>query len=97
MASHHSNNEDEEVINEFSIYDNDAQGAIDELLNECKILYKMVFNQKKQILSLEGNIDTLKKDFEVEKQNFVNEQKQNFVCKECESISFQIIQLKKRH
>lgn len=42
MASHHSNDENEEVSNDFYIYDNDAQVAIDELLNECKILYKMV-------------------------------------------------------
>lgn len=88
MASHHFDNEDEEVSNEFSIYDNDAQGAIDELLNECKILYKMVSNQKKQILSLEENIHTMIKDFEVEKQNLVNEKKQKFVCKEYESLPF---------
>lgn len=42
MASHHSDDEDEEVSNDFSIYGNDAQGAIHELLNECKIMYKIV-------------------------------------------------------
>ena len=42
MASYHSDNEDDEVSNEFSLFDSDAQGAIDELLNECKILYKTI-------------------------------------------------------
>ena len=53
MASHHSDDEDNEVSNEFSLFDSDAQGAIDELLNECKILYKTISSQKKQISSLE--------------------------------------------
>lgn len=71
MTSHHSDDEYEEVSNDFFIYDNDAQGAIDELLNECKVLYKMMSNQKKQILSLEEKIDTMEKYFEIEKQNLV--------------------------
>lgn len=95
MESHHSDNKNEEVSNDYSIYDNDSQGAIDELLNECKIMYKMVPKQKKQISSLEEKIDTMKTYFEVEKQNFVKEQKLNFVCKECESLSFQIVQFKR--
>lgn len=45
--------------------------------------------QKKQILSLEEKNDTMEKYFEVEKQ------KQNFTCKKCESLSFQIVQLKR--
>lgn len=32
-ASHHSDHDEEEVSNEISYYDNDAQGAIYELLN----------------------------------------------------------------
>lgn len=42
IASHHSDDEYEEVSNDFSLYDNYAQGSIDELLNEFKILHKMV-------------------------------------------------------
>lgn len=42
MASHYSGDEYEKVSNEFPSYDNDSQGAIDELLNECKIMYKIV-------------------------------------------------------
>lgn len=80
MASHHSDDE-EEVSNEFSIYDNDAQGVINELLNECKIMYKTISSQKKQITSLEAKFDTIEKEFEMEKQNVISEQKQNFVCK----------------
>ncbi|XP_050877803.1 uncharacterized protein LOC127081601 [Lathyrus oleraceus] len=49
MASHHSDDEVNEVSNDFSLFDNDVQGAIDELLNECKILYKTISSQKKQI------------------------------------------------
>lgn len=67
MASHHSDDENDEVSNEFSIYDNDTQGAIDELINECKAFYKTLSNQKKQISSLEEKIDNMEKDFEVEK------------------------------
>ena len=42
MASYHSDDENDEVGNEFSLYDNDVQGGIEELLNECKILYKII-------------------------------------------------------
>lgn len=49
MASHHSDDEENEVSNDFSLYDSDAQDAINELLNECKILYKTISSQKKQI------------------------------------------------
>lgn len=95
MASHHSDDENDEVSNEFSIYDNDAQGVIDELLNECKILYKTISSQKKQISSLEEKVSTMEKDFRDEKQKLISEQKQNFVCNNCESLSFQIVQLKR--
>src|ERR1044072_5748785 len=95
MASHHSDDENVEVSNEFSIYDNDAQGVIDELLNECKILYKTISSQKKQISSLEENVSTMEKDFKDEKQKIISEQKQNFVYNNCESLSFQIVQLKR--
>lgn len=88
MASHHSDYEDEEVSNKICSYDNDVQRAIDELLNEWEILYKTVPAQKKKKSSLEENIDTMEKDFEVKKQ------KQNFTCKEHESLSFQIFQFK---
>ncbi|CAI8600976.1 unnamed protein product [Vicia faba] len=67
MDSHHSDDEIEEVSNEFSLYDNDVQGSIDELLNECKNFYKTVSIQKVQIISLEEKIDTMKKNFEIEK------------------------------
>ncbi|KAK2423291.1 rust resistance kinase Lr10 [Trifolium repens] len=110
MASHHSDDEDEEVSSRSSSYDNDYQSAINELLNECKILYKKVSTQKKTIQSLEEKIDTMetnfeiekqsflekeKQNFEVEKQNLLEKEKQNFTCKECDSLSFQIVQLKR--
>ena len=73
----------------------DYLNAIDELLNECKILYKKVSTQKKHILSLEEKIDIIEKYFQIEKQNFLKKEKQNLTCKECESFSFQIVQLQK--
>ncbi|XP_058785608.1 uncharacterized protein LOC131660382 [Vicia villosa] len=76
MALHHSNDENDEVSNEFSIYDNDVQGAINELLNECKMLYRTVSTQEKQIKSLEEKIDTMQNDFEVEKKQYVDKEKQ---------------------
>lgn len=42
--------------------------------------------QKKQFLSLEEKNDSMEKYFEVEKQ------KDYFTCKECDSLSFQIVQ-----
>lgn len=95
MASHHSDDQNDEVSSEFFIYDNDARGVIDELVNECKTLYKTFSKQNEQISSLEEKIDNMEKDFEVEKQNVLNERKHNFVCKNCESLSFQIVQLKR--
>ncbi|KAK2382430.1 rust resistance kinase Lr10 [Trifolium repens] len=110
MASHHSNDENEEVSSKSSSCDNDYQSAINELLNECKILYKTVSTQKKKIQSLEQKIDTMemnfevekqsflekeKQNFEVEKQSFLEKEKQNFTCKECDSLFFQIVQLKR--
>ncbi|WJX50352.1 hypothetical protein P8452_36670 [Trifolium repens] len=95
MASHHSDDEDEEVSSKSSSYDNDYQNAINELLNECKILYKKVSTQKKTIQSLEEKIDTMETNFEVEKQNLLEKEKQNFTCKKCDSLSFQIVQLKR--
>ncbi|KAK2357503.1 gag-protease polyprotein [Trifolium repens] len=104
MASHHSDDENEEVSSKSSSCDNDYQSAINELLNECKILYKTVSTQKKKIQSLEEKIDTMemnfevekeKQNFEVEKQSFLEKEKHNFTCKECDSLSFQIIQLKR--
>lgn len=70
MASHHSNDKEEEFNNETSSH-NDTQDAIDELINECKILYKTVSKQKKQILYLEEKIDTMEKNFEVENKSFL--------------------------
>ena len=93
MALHHSDDE-EEVSNDFSLFDDDAQDAINELLNECKILYKTISSQKKQISSLEEKIEIFEKDFENEKQKMISEKK-NFVCLKCESLSFQIVQLKR--
>lgn len=83
MASHHSDNEEEEVSKNKLSYDNYSQGAIDELLNQCKTLYKTVSTQKKKILSLEENIDTIQKFYT------------NFTCNECDSLSFPIFQLKR--
>ena len=37
----------------------------------------------------------MEKDFKEEKQKSSDEQKQNFVCKNCDSLSFQIVQLKR--
>ena len=68
MASHHSNGENDEVSNEFSLFDSDAQGAIDKLLNECKILYKTILSQKKQISSLEEKCESMEKYFKEEKK-----------------------------
>ena len=36
-----------------------------------------------------------KKDFQIERQSFLEKEKQNLTCKECESLSFQIVQLKR--
>lgn len=36
-----------------------------------------------------------KKEFDIEKQNYFEQEKQSITCKECESLSFQIVQLKK--
>ena len=63
----------------FSLYDNDVQGEIDELLNECKILYETISSQKKQISSLEEKCGYIEKDLKDEKQK-VSDEKQNFVC-----------------
>ncbi|XP_058750996.1 uncharacterized protein LOC131624016 [Vicia villosa] len=76
MASHHFNDEDNKVSNEFSIYGNDAQGAINELLNECKILCRTVSTQEKQIKSLEEKMDTMQKDLEVDKKQYVDKEEQ---------------------
>ena len=95
MASHHSDDEVNEVSNDFSLFDNDVQGAIDELLTECKILYKTISSQKKQISVLEEKIEKMEKGFQVEKEKMISDQKQNFVCNKCESLSFQIVQLKR--
>lgn len=46
----------------------------------------MVSKQKKLIVSLENNLDTMQKEFEKEKQNFV--------CKSCASLKVQVGQLK---
>ena len=89
MASDDSDDE-EEVSNNFSLFDDDAQDGINELLNECKILYKTISSQKKQISSLEEKIEV----FENKKQEMISEKK-NLVCLECESFSFQIVQLKR--
>ncbi|XP_050909817.1 uncharacterized protein LOC127123658 [Lathyrus oleraceus] len=71
--------EEDEVSSNFSLFDSDAQGAINELLEEYKILYKTISSQKKTILSLEGKIVTIEKDVNDEKQKMISE-KQNFVC-----------------
>ena len=91
MASHHSDDEDDEVSSNFSIFDNDAQGAIDELLSECKILYKTISSQKKQISILEENIEKMENNFKDEKEELIK----NFACTKCESLAFQIVQLKR--
>ncbi|KAK2450268.1 rust resistance kinase Lr10 [Trifolium repens] len=48
IASHHSDDENEEVISKSSSCDNDYQSVIYELINEYKILYKTVSTQKKK-------------------------------------------------
>ncbi|XP_050878843.1 uncharacterized protein LOC127082659 [Lathyrus oleraceus] len=90
MASHHSDDEDDEVSSNFSIFDNDAQGEIDELLSECKILYKTISSQKNQISTLEENIEKMKNNLKDEKEELIK----NFACTKCESLDFQIVQLK---
>ena len=47
----------------------------------------LIFRRKK--------VETMEKDFNNEKEEMTNDQKQNFVCKNCESLSFQIVQLKR--
>ena len=94
MASHHSDEEIDEVSSNFSVYDNDAQDVINELLKECKTLYKSISSQKKQISSLEEKNIALEKYIESGKQKLMDE-KQSLVCKNCESLSFQIVQLKR--
>jgi Zn finger protein HypA/HybF involved in hydrogenase expression len=49
--------------------------------------------QKK--ISLEKKIDTMEKKFEIEKKSFLEKENQNFTCKQCDSLSFQIVQLKR--
>ncbi|XP_050895369.1 uncharacterized protein LOC127101987 [Lathyrus oleraceus] len=91
IVSHHSDDEGDEVSSNFSIFDNDAQGAIDELLSECKILYKTISSQKNQISTLEENIEKMKNNFKDEKEELIK----NFACIKCESLAFQIVQLKR--
>ncbi|XP_050908720.1 uncharacterized protein LOC127122424 [Lathyrus oleraceus] len=91
MASHHSDDEGDEVSSNFSIFDNDAEGAIDELLSECKILYKTISSQKNQISTLEENIEKMKNNLKDEKEELIK----NFTCTKCESLAFQIVQLKR--
>lgn len=95
MESHYSSDEEKEVNNEICSYYNDAQGEIYELLNESKILYKTLSTKKEKTLFLKENIDTMEKDFEVVRPNYVNNKKRNFTCKECDSLSFQIVHLKR--
>ena len=61
IASHHSDDEDGEVSYDNSLYDNGAQGAIDELLNECKIIHRSISSRKKIISSLEEKAETIEK------------------------------------
>lgn len=46
------------------------------------------------VSSLEEKIDPMQNDFD-KKQNYFDKEKQNFACNECNSLSFQIIQLKR--
>lgn len=94
MASYHSDEEIDEVSSSFSIYDNEAQEVIDELLKECKTLCKNISSQKKIISFLEEQNTAFIKNIENEKQKLMDE-KQSLVCKNCESLSFQIVQLKR--
>ena len=75
MTSHHSNNEDDKVSYDNSLYYNGAQGAIDELLNECKILYRTISSQKKIISSLEEKVETIEKEYKDEKEKMIGDQK----------------------
>src|SRR3954468_8425244 len=70
MASHHSDDEEGEVSYDDSLFDNGAQGAIDELLKECKIRYKTISSQKKIISSLEEKVKIIEE-----------EHKDNVACK----------------
>ena len=45
--------------------------------------------------SFDEKCETMEKDFKEEKQKLSDEQKWNFVCKNCESLSFKIVQLKR--
>ena len=95
ITTHNSDDDDGEVSYDNSLYNNGAQGAIDEVLNECKILYRTISSQKKIISPLEEKFKTIEKEFKDEKDKMISDQKQNFVCNNCESLSFQIVQLKR--
>lgn len=81
MASHDSD-EKPDISSNYDSFDEESS----ELLSECKILFKMVSKQKKLIVSLENNLDTMQKEFEKEKQNSV--------CKSSDSLKVQVMQLK---
>src|SRR3954466_14912485 len=92
MASHHSDDEEGEVSYDDSLFYNGAQCAIDELLKECKILYKTISSQKKIISSLEEKV---KKEHKDEKEKMISVQEDNVACKNCESLSYRDLQLKR--
>ncbi|XP_058763525.1 uncharacterized protein LOC131636971 [Vicia villosa] len=95
MASHHSDDEEGEVSYDDSLFDNGAQGAIEELLKECKILYKTISSQKKIISSLEEKVKIIEVEHKDDKEKMISVQEDNVACKNCESLSFQIVQLKR--
>src|SRR3954471_14551680 len=95
VATHHSDDEDNEDSNEFSLFDNDVQDAINELLNECKTLYKTISSQKKIISSLEKKVKIIEEEQKNDKEKMISVQEDSVACKNCESLSFQIVQLKR--
>src|SRR3954468_7738423 len=95
VATHHSDDEADEVSNESSLYDKDVQDAINELLNECKILYKTISSQKKIISSLEEKVKIIEEEQKDDKEKIISVQENSVACKNCESLSFQIVQLKR--
>ncbi|XP_045798087.1 uncharacterized protein LOC123892341 [Trifolium pratense] len=84
MASHHSDDEYEEVSSKSSSYDNDLQSAFNELYEEFLKLFRKYSNQKKTILKLESMANDTKVELEEVK---------NSTCNKCHDHESKIVEL----
>ena len=75
IATHEFEDEEEKVRFETPSCDDNAQNAINILLDECKTLYKTVSTQKKQFVSREEKVNIMPKEFYIEKQNYFEKEK----------------------